>query len=65
MKCKVCGKRPDEIEEYVEMANDKEGFGCDTPEEVVIREEGTYNSRTGLFYCTDCYIKIGMPLGTA
>ena len=31
-----------------------------------VREnEGTYNPDTGYFYCTDCYIKIGMPLGTA
>jgi hypothetical protein len=60
MKCKICGKQPHELEEYVEMA---EVEGC-TPEEYA-KTDGTYNPETDLFYCTDCYIKVGMPLGTA
>lgn len=61
MRCKVCGKKPDEIDEYIDMARQEET----TPELFVKTEEGTYNRETGKFYCTSCYIKIGMPLGTA
>lgn len=60
-KCKVCGKAPSEIEEYIECAK----YNDSTPEEYVKEFEGTYNSSNGLFYCTDCYIKIGMPYGIA
>ena len=60
-KCKVCGRRPDEIQEYIDEAS----YERITPEQYMIQEEGTFNPKTGLFYCTDCYIKIGMPLGTA
>lgn len=61
MKCKCCGKKPSEIREYVIYSADEEI----TPEEFVEQNEGTYNSKTGLFYCTDCYIKLGMPSGIA
>ena len=60
-KCKICGKTPDEIDEYVDCAK----YSDCTPEEFVVSQEGTYNSANGLFYCTDCYIKIGMPYGIA
>ena len=61
IQCKVCRKQPHELEEYIEMGQ-AEGM---SPEEFVSKEEGTYNRETGMFYCTDCYTKIGMPLGTA
>lgn len=61
IKCKSCGKRPHEISEYINMAIEYEI----TPEEYVRQEEGTYNPRTGMFYCTMCYINAGMPLGKA
>jgi hypothetical protein len=61
LKCKICGRQPHEIEEYIEYANVENT----TPEQAVIEDEGTYNPETGLFYCTDCYIKIGMPSGKA
>lgn len=61
LKCAVCGKSPCEIEEYVDYAK-IEGM---TPEEYVRQEEGTYNSQNGHFWCTGCYIKIGMPRGVA
>lgn len=61
LKCKGCGKKPEDIEEYVEMGK-MENM---TPEDFVLEEEGTLNRETGLFYCTDCYVKAGMPLGTA
>lgn len=31
----------------------------------VLDEEGTYNRITDHFYCDDCYIKLGQPLGVA
>ena len=61
IKCKECGKTPDVIEEYIEMGREENM----TPTEYVIQEEGTLNRATGFFYCTSCYIKIGMPLGKA
>lgn len=59
--CKGCGKTPDAIPEYVVACRD---YGC-TPTEYVQRGEGTYNPKTGQFWCTECYIKVGMPLGRA
>ncbi|MBW2037426.1 MAG: hypothetical protein JRI41_08110 [Deltaproteobacteria bacterium] len=61
MKCRICGKEPKQIGEYIHAA-EEEGI---SPEEYVREEEGTYNQFTELFYCTECYIKIGMPLGKA
>lgn len=57
MNCFRCGKKPSEIDEYVEAAMD-EGI---SPERYVQREEGTFNPKSGQFCCTDCYIEIGMP----
>lgn len=62
MKCKCCGKKPSEINEYVVYAKIE---GYDNPEDFVREEEGTYNPETKQFYCTQCYIKLGMPSGTA
>ncbi len=61
LKCKICGKKPNQIEEY-RIAAKIEKI---TPDKFVEQNEGTYNPKTGLFYCTDCYCDIGMPLGTA
>lgn len=61
-KCKLCGKKPSEIQEYKTLA---EAEGYSSPEDAVRGEEGTYNPRTGLFYCTTCYIKAGCPSGMA
>lgn len=61
-RCKGCGKTPEEIMEYKVLA-EEEGYSSAT--EAVIKEEGTYNSATGMFWCTDCYIKAGQPLGKA
>lgn len=59
--CKCCGRKPEEIFYYVNFAKDIKG--C-TPE-ILAMEDGTYNPVTGKFYCNECYIKLGMPLGTA
>jgi hypothetical protein len=61
MKCKLCKKKPSEISEYIDAAED-EGI---TPDDYVKSQEGTFNHDTGFFYCTSCYIAVGMPLGTA
>ena len=61
IQCKVCKKEPKDIAEYQRMANEENM----TPDDIVREEEGTYNPTTGKFYCTNCYIKIGMPLGRA
>ena len=62
IKCKGCGRTPSQISEYVNMAREEGYSGAD---DFVMENEGTYNERTGLFWCTDCYIKAGQPIGTA
>ena len=61
IRCKRCNRKPDEIQEYIDEAY----VNNTTPMQYVHSEEGTYNFRTGKFYCTNCYIALGMPLGTA
>lgn len=56
-RCFVCEKRPEEIEEYVDGAEE-----CAMePDDFMREEEGTYNPKSGAFCCTPCYIAIGMP----
>jgi len=55
--CIGCNKHPNEIEEYI-IESKSEGI---SPDEYVLREEGTLNHKTGQFLCTNCYIKAGMP----
>jgi len=61
ISCLRCGQVPADIEEYV-LAAKAEGV---TPEVFVIENEGTFNASTGKFWCTECYIALGMPLGAA
>lgn len=61
-RCKGCGKKPEELMEYIMLVEES---GYATAEEAMRKEEGTFNPDTGLFYCTSCYIKAGMPLGKA
>lgn len=56
-QCIGCGKKPEELEEYVECAADA---GIPVAQ-YVAEEEGTYNPESGNFTCTDCYCAIGMP----
>lgn len=56
-----CGREFNEIEEYIESAKEENM----TIEDYIKNEEGTYNPSNGHFYCTRCYIKLGMPLGKA
>lgn len=60
--CKVCKRPATKIDEYIRLAKDLDYKSVD---ECVANEEGTYNPETGYFYCTECYIKVGQPLGTA
>lgn len=55
--CAKCGKRPDELDEYIESAADA-GM---TPDAYVRAEEGTYNPEVNRFVCTPCYCDMGMP----
>lgn len=61
INCISCGKKPSEISEYISAAKSENT----SPEKYVLENEGTFNRRTGKFYCTSCYIKAGMPLGVA
>ena len=60
--CKCCKRPASEISEYI---NDAKENGYNDIDEYVMNYEGTYNHNTGYFYCTECYIKLGMPLGKA
>ena len=55
--CIGCGRTPNELDEYKELA-EAEGM---TPGDYVKEEEGTYNPENGHFLCTACYVKYGMP----
>lgn len=61
IKCKGCGKQPSEIPSVSYFAE------CEnmTPDEFIKKLEGTYNPKTNLFYCDECYIRLGTPLGKA
>lgn len=62
--CIICKKMPNEIAEYVRAAKEW-WLQPMTPEQYVIEEEGTYNPANGHFYCTGCYVAVGMPKGVA
>lgn len=59
--CIRCKKKPHEISTYVDMAKEDNM----SPADFVKTGEGTYCHRTGYFWCDECYIKLGMPLGKA
>ena len=63
--CFKCGKEPHEIQEYIDGADVMNEIGpvgsSHTPLDYMLLEEGTYNSKTKHFCCTDCYIEIGQP----
>lgn len=59
VRCIGCGKKPDEIQEYIDAA-DENGL---TPESYVEQEEGTYNPKNGHFLCTACFIEAEIRTG--
>lgn len=60
-RCIGCNKNADELDEYIEIAKEEDM----EVDDYVKSEEGTYNPSNGHFYCTSCYIEVGMPLGVA
>jgi hypothetical protein len=63
-RCILCGKRPEEIQEYVDQAaheNVQHPLEDVTPSQWCAENEGTYNPANGHFACTEDYIKLGMP----
>lgn len=56
-KCKVCKRKASEISEYLDGSS-LEGLSVS---DYVKTYEGTYDSSSDSFICTDCYIKIGSP----
>ena len=59
MKCAICGRTPDQIVEYVNLAKENDYVSA---EQVVKYEEGTYHPTYDKFLCTGCYIQAGQPL---
>lgn len=63
--CFKCKKEPHELQEYIDGAAEMDEITSEdaphTPLAYMLLEEGTYNSETQHFCCTDCYIKIGCP----
>lgn len=60
IRCARCKKRPFELSEYANLAVEN---NCSADEEAM--NDGTFNPRSNLFWCTQCYFEIGMPLGKA
>jgi hypothetical protein len=58
--CILCRKKPEEIAEYRVLAK-LENYP--DPFNAVLNEENTYHNFVPYeFYCTNCYVKAGMPL---
>lgn len=55
--CVRCGKRPNELQEYISAAGEYNM----TPDAYVMEQEGTFNPTNGHFVCTPCYVAIGCP----
>lgn len=61
-RCNGCGLGPEELSEYKALALDENHESATI---ALRREEGTYNTANGHFWCTSCYIRAGQPLGVA
>lgn len=59
--CAGCGRDPAVIGEYIVQAL----FENMTEQEFVVRYDRTYIPETGEFLCSSCYVKAGIPNGTA
>ena len=57
MHCPFCNRKPNEIDEYIEGAEENEM----SAENYVQMDEGTYHQKTNLFCCTECYVSQGLP----
>lgn len=69
LQCLECKKHPEDIREYRDALLDDGWEDCQIDDsdiqQFVIKNEGTYNPLTHKFWCTNCYTKLGMPLGKA
>lgn len=65
--CVGCGKAAADIQEYKDMCDpESPGYeGYKDADEAVRHNEGTWNRENNHFWCTSCYIKVGMPNGVA
>ena len=69
IKCAVCKKRPEDIDEYQdeviawnEGLPQNESLGAPINEDsYVVDQEGTFNKENNLFVCTTCYLRVGTP----
>lgn len=71
LQCLECKRAPEDIQEYRDAVSDsgEEEHSDDIQDEdvrhFVIHNEGTYNPATNVFWCTECYLNKGAPLGLA
>lgn len=61
--CCGCGRGPEETHGFAVESDD--GSKVAVALAYVMAEEGTFNDRTGHYWCDGCYITAGMPLGLA
>lgn len=59
MKCAMCGRAPDQIPEYVNLAKEIDYVSA---EQAVKYGEATYHPAYDKFLCTGCYRQSGQPL---
>ena len=62
LRCNGCKRHPDKISR-IDWFAEAEGYSDNA--EFVKHAEGTYNPGNGHFWCDECYIKAGVPLGQA
>lgn len=61
-RCAGCGMDPNDDRE-LQLHACSEGYG--DARAFIRHEDGTFNKETWRFWCDDCYIKAGEPLGVA
>lgn len=59
LRCGRCKKKPEQIPLIVDLAKE---FEYSSPDDFVLKEEGTLDEVTGKFLCDGCYIAAGMPV---
>lgn len=57
MKCVICNRKPDQIEEYVELGHRLKM----APSIALEQEDATYDPETNFFCCGECFENIGSP----
>lgn len=64
LRCVYCAALPEDLAEYDDCRDRDETTGewLESRTAACRREEGTLNSENGHFACSECYIKLGMPV---